>query len=297
MNLRFAVQQVDVARFVLLFIRGGLYADLDVFPQLEMFPEVSLGLCKMLARPTRTMRQKPEWEIELVVATQGDPFLLDILKAMVESMAERSPMKSYDDKPCRFIYHTTGPRLVGRTVQEHGYEPHVTVFSMCRPVRGLEKHISMDGTGRVSCHRSGLRQYDVLSAFSMSYSNGAKPFAPSPMARLPAQLPPYPQNKKRRRWSFKTTEAPADELLPGTEANDAIAEEMQPGYEPQQSALQAERPKPTRKYNPNGEREKACDDMVDLFLTGSDNGSVNVCYSLLRPNTCKILRSFQQQRA
>ena len=296
-DVRFALQRVHVARFVILFVHGGLYANLDVFPQLEMFPEVSLGLCKVLAKPTRTMRAKHEWATKLLVAIKGNPFLLDILQAMFKSMAEKSQMKCYDNRPCIFIDQTTGPKLVGRTVQEQDYESRITVFAMCRPARGLEKHISVVGTGRVSCHRLGLRQYDVLSALSMSYNAGGKPCAPSPLARLPAQRPPYPQNKKRPRWSFKTTEAPADELLPGTEANDAIAEEMQPGYEPQQSALQAERPKPTRKYNANEEGEKACDDMVDLFLTGSDNGSVNVCYSLLRPNTCKYLRSLQQQRA
>ena len=53
-DVRFLVQRADVARFFILFKFGGLYADLDVFPNLEKFPLVPLGLCKMLASETKT---------------------------------------------------------------------------------------------------------------------------------------------------------------------------------------------------------------------------------------------------
>ena len=103
-GVRFPVQRVDVARFFILFKCGGLYADLDVFPNLEKFPLVALGLCKMLARETKTMRCRHEWEMEVVVATEGNQFLLDILQGMSGAMAEKSNMEWYNDKPCRFIY-------------------------------------------------------------------------------------------------------------------------------------------------------------------------------------------------
>ena len=53
-DVRFLVQRADVARFFILFKFGGLYADLDVFPNLETFPLVPLGLCKMFASETKT---------------------------------------------------------------------------------------------------------------------------------------------------------------------------------------------------------------------------------------------------
>ena len=49
-QVRFNVQRVRVACFFILYKYGGLYADLDIFPNLEKFPLVPLGLCKMLAR-------------------------------------------------------------------------------------------------------------------------------------------------------------------------------------------------------------------------------------------------------
>ena len=94
-DVRFPVQRVDIARFFILFKQGGLYADLDTFPNMERYPLVSLGLCKMLARKTKTMRQKHEWETEVVVATAGNEFLLEILKDMSQAMADKSKMEWY----------------------------------------------------------------------------------------------------------------------------------------------------------------------------------------------------------
>ena len=39
-DARFAAQRADIGRFVILYVYGGLYADLDVFPNLEKFPLV-----------------------------------------------------------------------------------------------------------------------------------------------------------------------------------------------------------------------------------------------------------------
>ena len=43
-DVRFLVQRVDIARFFLLYAYGGLYADLDVLPNREAYPQVTLGL-------------------------------------------------------------------------------------------------------------------------------------------------------------------------------------------------------------------------------------------------------------
>ena len=79
---RYKVQRVDVARFMVLYAYGGLYADLDCFPNRDRYPQVSLGLCKMASR---AMRQPAEWEIEVVVATRGNPELLRILASMKQA--------------------------------------------------------------------------------------------------------------------------------------------------------------------------------------------------------------------
>ena len=97
-------------------------------------------------------------------------------------MAVASQTQFYDDKPRNFISQTTGPKRVGKTLQSHGYEPQVTMFSMCRPVPDLEPHIALDNTGRVCCHLSGMDSYDVWAAFSMSYRTGGFQRLPPPLA-------------------------------------------------------------------------------------------------------------------
>ena len=137
---------------------------------------------------------------------------------MKAAMAEKAKLKFYTDKPCRFIYRTTGPVLVGKTLEARGDQPHTTVFSMCRPVQDLETLISLDGTGRVICHRSGMKSYDVLSAFLMSYSTsnqqGLPPLAaPVPQTPLAAQGSSQPAGQRRKwlRYSFKQPQRPETE--------------------------------------------------------------------------------------
>ena len=227
------VQRADVGRFFILYKYGGLYADLDTFPNIERYPLVPLGLCKMQCRATKAMRKKLEWEIEVVVAEAGNQFILKLLRDMSMAMGEKSKLPFYLDKPCRFIYNTTGPKLVAQSLKKHGYEPDVTVFKMCRPVPDLDKHITVHEGGRVHPHWACMSSFDVLSAFSMSYNTKEKR-APPPLAMPNAQLPPLTLEPKRRRYWSKTK-------FPGSE-REAMApplnrpdEGRETGCEPQAS--------------------------------------------------------------
>jgi len=327
-NVRFPVQRGDVARFFILFKYGGLYADLDVFPNLEKFPLVPLGLCKMVARSTPKMQRPPEWEIDVVVATAGNQFILEILAGMKRAIAAKSKIAWYKDKPCRFIYRTTGPILVSNVLKSRGYEPHVTVFSMCRPVQFLENHIELDNLGRVWCHHLPrvFKSCDVWSAFSMGKTTadpgGPPPLAMLPVARLPP-FPPFPQKQKCRRLRVKTTVAPAAkvdkqpnpsyELPPQFQPGNPIDEGLQPSSEPQQISLptaKIEQPISSHELRPKTEpidegvhpgyepqratAHEAFDDMVAVFNTQRRLTAVAATYYLLHGNTQEYLSSLQQ---
>jgi len=239
------------------------------------------------------MRRRHEWEIEVLVAIAGNRFLLRILQEMVRALAEKSDLEYYKDKPCRFIYHTTGPKGVGKTLRSHGYEPHVTVFSMCRPVPDLEKHLSLDDEGRVCCHLPGFEQYNVWSAFSMSYK-GMLPRAPPPLARPLAQLPPFPAKKKRRRLTFKTTEAPADGIDEQATPDDQLHTKTQQGNEVKEEMEQGDEPPEFRLHGViyNQAAQEALEDVRDLFLTQRKKPkTVGSCFPLLRRKTRKYLCS------
>ena len=127
LEVRYLVQRVDIARFFVLYLYGGLYADLDVFPNRDSFPQVSLGLCKMLSR---AIGQRPEWEIEVVVARQGNNSLIDIVDNMIVETQKAQGCELYTDKPCRHVYNTTGPLSVQRWLKQSLMESSTYVFAM-----------------------------------------------------------------------------------------------------------------------------------------------------------------------
>ena len=130
-DVRFPVQRVRVACFFILFMYGGLYADLNTFPNREKFPMVELGLCKKATKPLgekSLIRRKHEWEIEVVVGTEGNECLMQILKDMSKAMEEKRKISWYKNKPSFFISSTTGKKRVSQTVQSLGYGPE---YSRC----------------------------------------------------------------------------------------------------------------------------------------------------------------------
>ena len=194
-DVRYLVQRCDIGRFFVLFLYGGLYADLDVFPNRDTFPEVELGFCKMASRK---IFKRPEWEIEIVVATRGNQWLLALLWHMCVATEDKNAKKGYHlMKPCRYIYNTTGPTSVFNFFARSEYEPSIVFFSMCRPVSDLQSQVVLDATGRIGGYQPTLSRYDVLSAFSMSYQ-GMPAVSNSPLSFLDVDLPLFPVTVNRR---------------------------------------------------------------------------------------------------
>ena len=322
-DVRYDVQRVDVARFFILWMYGGLYADLGTFPNIERFPLVPLGLCSMLASTTKTMCKGPEWEMDVVVATAGNPVLIDILKNMSTAMAENRKKRHYDEKVCSFVCNTTGAVQLGELLQSSAYAPHVTVFSMVRPVGHLERYLSMSYETGKFCHLLG--DYDVISPFSMSDKAGMGR-APPALGQPLAQLPPFPKMKKGLRYTRKTTEplaASVDkqttsgcEQQPQTQPGSQIVNQMQPGYEPQQTSNHsgeqqqllpiADKVQPgsepkqisPQSENMTQEERDVFDDMVDMFLNQRDKFvDVGVAYTLLEKKTRTYLQGIRSTYA
>jgi hypothetical protein len=191
-EVRYLVQQVDIARFFLLYMYGGLYADLDVFPNRDMYPQVTFGLCKM---PHRAKNQQDEWEMEVVIATSGNPNILKLLEHMHISTGEKDTMSYYWKKPCRYIYYTTGPKSVRKFFKHTPLEHSVTFFTMCRPIE--QPKLVLNATGIIAGFPPTLKKYDVLSTFSMSYQGQARAEGITLFSPL-AKLPPFPKVVYRR---------------------------------------------------------------------------------------------------
>ena len=118
----FLVQRAAVARYFILYSCGGLYADLDTFPNRDRFPKVPLGVCTMLAGETTAM-SSIHFEMDVVVAEKDNPAIMEILWDMKGSMAEKAAWQYSiaNSRQWWFISKTTGPVAVSETLQYGGY--------------------------------------------------------------------------------------------------------------------------------------------------------------------------------
>ena len=79
-NARFPVMRCDIGRIAILHRFGGLYSDLDVWPNRYEYKHFELAVCSV---PPGYMagKYKPGFlDMELLIAWPGNPFLIDWLK-------------------------------------------------------------------------------------------------------------------------------------------------------------------------------------------------------------------------
>jgi len=324
-NARYGVQQCDVARFLILYVYGGMYADLDTFPNRPTYPQVSLGLPKI---PSRAPMQDPEWEMEVIVATRGNANLLKIMANQVQSYRARlseEHKQFYEDKPCRFIYQTTGPKALSRYIKQSGLETWVHLFVMNRPSKSFPAHNLYWDHAYSQPAQSLLMQYacgyDILSCFSMSY-RGCPMRSAEFVDRLPAnsihvELPETPPLVSRRLLGKQPshTEPPSSmqqRVLP-VDSDDtqlqvvAVASMAEASHATQRSgSIVTNSSKCCQPIVGDGDtRDDARDDIqqgsshaertaladfLDLFRTEGDRSYVNLTYDQLEYDTQKLIR-------
>ena len=203
---------------------------------------------------------------------------------------------------------------------------------MCRPVPDLVQLLNLDTEGKVCCNLPGFNQYDVWSAFSMSYKTckpGPLPVLAPPLARLP---PLCPTLKMRQRYTVKTTPAPeaalstsvneegdtaeldaiededwfgssTDEDSQGLDEDDlfkGFKEEVKGDPTEVKKEIEAEfEPQRLHLQNETVSREaqSALEDIAHWFLTKkSKNPGLILGFRCLKKETRKVLSSIQKKR-
>ena len=122
----FAIMRADMARIAILHRYGGMYVDLDVFPNTNVFPQVEFAVQKAYtcgyntARAKRRASQKKNSvydkassiDIEVIIARRDNPVLIRWLIFMKRQIVERdyaSCPKKWGNRAMRYILSTTGP--------------------------------------------------------------------------------------------------------------------------------------------------------------------------------------------
>ena len=68
--------------------------------------------------------------MEMVIATRGNDSCLKVLEYMIIAKYEKDAMKIYDVWPCRYIYQTTGPKMLAKFFKKTRLQ-HSIIFFRC----------------------------------------------------------------------------------------------------------------------------------------------------------------------
>ena len=121
-NVREPIMKVDIVRFLILHHYGGIYADLDIFPNFKKFrvkeikknppAETRIGFA------VQNRGGKTLYEMEFIHAEKGCEPLLDFLRYAKTQIEEKSSIEIYDKWRWRYVFHTTGPRALTRWIKK-----------------------------------------------------------------------------------------------------------------------------------------------------------------------------------
>ena len=180
----FSVMRADIARVAILYHYGGMYVDLDVFPNTDIFLQAPLAVQKQYTSGYKTSGAKLRAskkqhaaydknsgiDIEVLIAKRENPTLMRWL-CFIQVQIEKREFKKksvWSRRPCRYIFSTTGPQCFQRFLR----------LWRNKEIRGTIQYISSNNFS----HGQGLcvkekRNFDVLSFVSNSYySQKTAPF-------------------------------------------------------------------------------------------------------------------------
>ena len=126
------MMRADIARVCILHHYGGLYADLDVYPNRKSFSQVPFAIKNAYScgfkfrfdwderhshRKRRRVYYKPcAIDMEVLIATRYNPALMSWLKFMRKQLQDRRYTEGsvWAKRRIRYIHSTTGPQCLQR---------------------------------------------------------------------------------------------------------------------------------------------------------------------------------------
>jgi mannosyltransferase OCH1-like enzyme len=113
--LPYPVQRVDLFRYLIVYLDGGLYADLDMVPFRANDPLLEGASCVLAVEHKLTRRRQAKlgyripWQLSnsIFAAAAGHPFLRELIERIVEYASNAT--RNDDD-----VLETTGPRMLSR---------------------------------------------------------------------------------------------------------------------------------------------------------------------------------------
>ena len=107
----------DIGRLCIIHAYGGLYSDLDVLPNREIYTQVPLAVSRVSQDTGASRIETGFLEMEVLVGAAGNSVFLDWLEYIKKEIASKpyhSPGSFWYIAKMRYVYHTTGPLSMQR---------------------------------------------------------------------------------------------------------------------------------------------------------------------------------------
>ena len=120
-SARYEIMQVDIIRLLILYSMGGLYVDLDVFPNCKNVPDDKK--LRFILDKTYTNRADNRKIItnEIIQMPKGHNFALDFIDFIELQIQDKSKKDVYKTWRKRFVTQTTGPYALTRFLKNYPY--------------------------------------------------------------------------------------------------------------------------------------------------------------------------------
>ena len=106
-NVRYPVMRCDIARVAILHRYGGMYTDMDVYPNRLEYAQCDLAV---LAVPARNKRKQYHLDMEVIIAGHRNPVLLQWLHYIAKRVKEVQWRKKHRSGTMRRCSTSGGPR-------------------------------------------------------------------------------------------------------------------------------------------------------------------------------------------
>lgn len=225
-GLRFPhIQRVDIGRICILSLCGGMYVDLDIMPNRDVYYQVPFAVCRInrtewkeakrktrrsgiVAKTIKTTtksrlkatpyknkhRYDPWYEMEAMIATARNPVLARWLMFVVENVKRQKHAKGfYKTAKGRYVLHTTGPCALNMFLK------HKCERDTRRSLRFIACYVQKLQDTMKTQERAA---FDVVSYDSCSWAKAEKLWI-APRRDTPIPLGTLPLMRLTRRVSVK----------------------------------------------------------------------------------------------
>ena len=131
-SVKYPIMKVDIVRFLILGVYGGLYLDMDCYPVSNMLIDEDVDFAVADTQnynkkgPSGDALANKPYEIEVIQSKVNNPILSDYIRYVETQIKEKDKIKVYETWKCRYVYQTTGPlsfcRFMKNKPKPHTYK-------------------------------------------------------------------------------------------------------------------------------------------------------------------------------